>query len=721
MKFLQLFSLLFLLIISSCAKEKKKTIMDIFALEEGCPLPEPGQIIGKEEMAMIEVEEDVPPFDRDIEPPKPKEINYPSEEEWKTKLQDYLKAANLPELSISFDEQKFEYGENKLWALVASDGEKITPHIFQKVNPVQSKSFFFGLKKDEFDWNLYNRKGEALLSRNIKSYSHYPHQKDFFIIKEKGKQGVGTFDGEIIIEPLYEYIQPANDCWIVKNDDRFGVVDSLGRELVPIKFKGITQAKTNDKVTFFLVQEDNDELTIYKRGRRFEQLGIKYKNHHQGQIINQRYFYYDEKIIDLVKNVYLFCGENFKLKEVHGKLDFFIFEKSKNHWVINAKGELVFDGKVDYSNGIIFIEGVAVVPLVEKDTTIMKMSFKKNKVGIINDSLRWVVQPEYDYIKRMHQGNIYLAQKDRKMGVIDAKGNPIIPFDFYSIKNMGDRFVAFTNKEQSYVNVFDLEGEKLIEKEITVKELASKARGYQGRTKDGNKRVLLNRQFEIIYEGGFNNVNSIGDSLVWIEDFGSPNQYYLIHDDGTPYDILVDGKPRHDYKKVGLVYKTNFAVATLSDNKKYYHNLEFNTTTPLADDVIGLNGELEKSHGLIKMVFKNGDKKMVGMIDRQGNEILPLAFDNVWKTFHYLVVKYKNRHYFFDRKGEEVFTEYDKVDLLSNGNFKVTKDGKVGMLNNAGKVILPIEYLSLVQQEGRIEVTHVSGEKMRFSFLGEKL
>jgi hypothetical protein len=97
-----------------------------------------------------------------------------------------------------------------------------------------------------------------------------------------------------------------------------------------------------------------------------------------------------------------------------------------------------------------------------------------------------------------------------------------------------------------------------------------------------------------------------------------------------------------------------------------------------------------------------------GVIDKQGNEIVPPKYDNVGifpfsKDYNYVVVELNEKYGVFDRQGKEVVApKYDEIlddELEKFGYASVTLNSKMGVIDKQGKEIIPCEYTIVVIDE----------------------
>jgi hypothetical protein len=99
------------------------------------------------------------------------------------------------------------------------------------------------------------------------------------------------------------------------------------------------------------------------------------------------------------------------------------------------------------------------------------------------------------------------------------------------------------------------------------------------------------------------------------------------------------------------------------------------------------------------IVIKSNDKK--GVLDRNGNLIVPCEYDAIFDFYDSLALVKKNSKYgFVSLRGIEVIPcEYDKIfwnkkkyNYFPGGKALVQKNGKFGIIDRSGAVIVPCQY-----------------------------
>lgn len=724
MKLVKLTIIFFLCNIAFTAQAQSvKTVGAFLGLEEGCPLPKPGLSSAPKESrgAMEEVEP--PPYSSNTPAKKKEEIIPPTDKaSWRNSLQSYIKENNAKKGSMMIEGNEFFQDENHLWGLKKSSGKVIVKPCFEvaQISPANS-SLFVGKKIGVKGFNVFDKNGKAVLKKNYQHIHYYISEKHI-TIHSGGKQGMASVDGKILVKPKYNYLSGFNNGWKVNQNKLFGVINYEGKVLIPPKYKKLNIAKSNDKHIYTFVPETNGELTIYKNKKVAHRLGIKYYEHAAGRIYDGRYLFYNNQLIDLKKNEYLFCGKKIKVETHQHAYNLFTIKKGKDHWVFNERGELFSElpvlGRPQYMQ---FNNGLAIAALNTGEKN--PFGYPIGKVGLLNRKMEWVLPPDFRHMNFIPNSNLYIAAKPgEKGGVIDSTGTTVIPNEYIQIKPMGKKLLCYRNRKSSLVEILDWSGKKLFEVNLEHKDVSSISGGYTARRKSPNdKKVILDHNFKEIYDKKFYNLRTlIKGKAITFEDFGTPNTQHVIGFDGKPYPLDLDGKSRTDYKQIKHHWKTPFYQIKCEDESSYLYNANTQKGFKLDDKIKSIDASLYKSLGLLISVRE--DKKNKGLIDTLGQEILPPNFKNISTVgpFFYIVTEHKS--HVFTLSGRELFKEYDAAYFLYHNFFAVKKNGKVGVANIKGDIIIPLNFEWITKDQiFNLKAKTLSGQKILMGLDGVKI
>ena len=245
--------------------------------------------------------------------------------------------------------------------------------------------------------------------------------KDYLVVRHHGNYGLIGKNGEILIDPKYESLEPlANPLFYrARKDGVYGVVDINDRVIVPFEhtFVGnmnediIVVSKDKmfgcyDKDGKIVVPLEYEEIREYVGGMA----RIRFKN---------RFGFIDKKgemvvapFSDEVENF----SEGFTLVNIKGKMG---FVSLAGDWIAPP----MYDAGLNFSGGL--------APLA-----------MNGKYGYIDKSGEFVIKMQFDDAKEFSSSfGIACVSKKGKWGVINAAGTTIIPVEFDKVKICADGYV----------------------------------------------------------------------------------------------------------------------------------------------------------------------------------------------------------------------------------------------------------------------------------------
>lgn len=131
---------------------------------------------------------------------------------------------------------------------------------------------------------------------------------------------------------------------------------------------------------------------------------------------------------------------------------------------------------------------------------------------------------------------------------------------------------------------------------------------------------------------------------------------------------------------------TNLIV--IKDNKYGVVDAQGNLVVPVQFDNI--------TYDSMRKFFKLKSGKLMGLYFQAEKVATDIVYDEVGSDGMSLIVIKDKKRGLMDYKGDILIpAEYDQLNDYSNGVYKAVKDKKVGILNREGKVLIPLEYDSV--------------------------
>ncbi len=316
----------------------------------------------------------------------------------------------------------------------------------------------FAFTKQNEKWGIINKKGEEIAIAKYDTFFTPPRMKislrtDMrYLYKcfssctrviENQKWGVVDYLGKPIIPTIYDSISIVANFIIVQKKERFGLFNTKGDTLFPVKYKEIKIHQPYKK---------KDIKFKNRRYLRLIQLDDKYVMADcQGNIQNKTM--YDEIIpyrwnrsLQLVKKDGLWGINNITQNEViPTKYDTIIqpnyprlrknpqlaYTKQSEKWgFINEKGEEVCAAQY---HSISYMHRNRTCYCTRNSAlNYVKAVSSKNKWGAVNNLGELIIPTIYDSVSVV--GNLTIAQQKGKLGILDAKGNELYPIQHNKIE-----------------------------------------------------------------------------------------------------------------------------------------------------------------------------------------------------------------------------------------------------------------------------------------------
>ncbi len=257
-------------------------------------------------------------------------------------------------------------------------------------------------------WGVMDVDGNIILPPE---YELVNIQKDgYMFFSYNGKYGMANSKGEIIIEPIYDYILGDSSGIIINNDDKYGIYDEAGNEVLPIVYEDITSIAKD----LIGLKDDSGKYGMYN--------------------------YEGEKITDHIYD------------EINGHLRTLIqVSKDGKYGYINNQGDVVVD--IEY-------EGIDIT--LDPRYAQVKVD---GKYGIMDMYGEWLVEPKYDYISFGYGNDMKLIEDcfivgDGEMRSLIDKNGKVLREEIYDGVSINGDSIFGSNEEYKYI-LLDLKGNEL--------------------------------------------------------------------------------------------------------------------------------------------------------------------------------------------------------------------------------------------------------------------
>jgi hypothetical protein len=281
-----------------------------------------------------------------------------------------------------------------------------------------------------------------------------------------------------------------------------------------------------------------------------------------------------------------------------------------------------------------------------------------------------MVNERYDSFRELAPGKAILVQKGSYYGVISREGKQILPVEYDSISLLDHGYYMVEKKNKHGV--------------ITTaqNEVLPIIYDYVELLPFGNYKVMLGTKCGIVDEGGWVIVPVAYDEINVIDN----GNLYVVYKDGLygMYDRRENVILPLEYGNISWLSTFNYYIVTL-DGKTGVIGNDAKEIIPIAFD--GLQYLKDGFYA-----WKNGKQ---GKIDLAGNVDIAFTYDELVKdvTGGY-IIKNNGKYGMIDHRGLLILkAEYDMISEVSyEGLFIVQKDKKFGTVNIYGNNVIPVQY-----------------------------
>lgn len=343
----------------------------------------------------------------------------------------------------------------------------------------------------------------------------------------------------------------------------------------------------------------------------------------------------------------------------------FICYTSDNTKVLNQNGEEIFTEFKSIEP--IKLKNIASSLMYEKSI----LTYKENeKFGLINLEGKKLTKAIYNKIEGLpYKEGELLVQKEGKYGVINLKGNQLIKPQYDQINVDG-----YSNDENGYKNAGYIVGNKTEE-------------GYRYGYIDINGKMLL--------ETEYNEIQRITDV--------KENDIYLIAAKNGQYGLFKNKEQVIGNEYQSITYNLTDETLILQKTKKFgVANLDGKIIIPVEYkqiDNTGIYIYATNEDGTEKVYTKEGTEVQADSniaILETSNENYKIKIDNTNGTVYSII-----------DKNDNTITKqnYSYIEYLSDDNFIVSLDGKLGVINSNNEIKIDIKYDSIEKLQNTDFVT----------------
>lgn len=343
----------------------------------------------------------------------------------------------------------------------------------------------------------------------------------------------------------------------------------------------------------------------------------------------------------------------------------FICYTSDNTKVLNQNGEEIFTEFKSIEP--IKLKNIASSLMYEKSI----LTYKENeKFGLINLEGKKLTKAIYDKIEGLpYKEGELLIQKEGKYGVINLKGNQLIKPQYDQINVDG-----YSNDENGYKNAGYIVGNK---------------------TEEGYRYGYIDIDGKMLLETEYNEIQRITEV--------KENDIYLIAAKNGQYGLFKNKEQVIGNEYQSITYNLADETLILQKTKKFgVANLDGKIIIPVEYkqiDNTGIYIYATNEDGTEKVYTKDGTEVQADSniaILETSNENYKIKIDNTNGTVYSII-----------DKNDNTITKqnYSYIEYLSDDNFIVSLDGKLGVINSNNEIKIDIKYDSIEKLQNTDFVT----------------
>lgn len=395
-------------------------------------------------------------------------------------LKNILEEYNIEEVNqFSY----FTLYQNQKYGVIDTKGNIIVEAKYDKVAiPNPSKPVFicyydYNSQEDSYSTKVYNEKNEEIFSQYEQvlplmfqdSTAKVPYEKSVLKYKENGKYGIMDFEGKKITKAQYTSIESLlykEGYLIVGENDKYGIINGKGKRIVKSQYDTITadgyyKEDSKYKYAGFIVSAKTE--TGYQYGY------INFK----GKVILEAEYNEVDRVTEISddENAYLVAFKNgqagllknkkYILQHQYEDIEYnknnklFTVQKASKQGIVDLEGKQIIE--TEYDN--IFISQDLIIAekdgesytfdingnkqdsevnneLIKTENENYFISIEDNeKYGVLNKNNEKIIDNNYQYIEYVF-GDLFIATKNGKSGVIDATGNTKINLEYDVVQRL---------------------------------------------------------------------------------------------------------------------------------------------------------------------------------------------------------------------------------------------------------------------------------------------
>ena len=301
-------------------------------------------------------------------------------------------------------------------------------------------------------------------------------------------------------------------------------------------------------------------------------------------------------------------------------------------------------------------------------------------------------------------------------GLIDFEGNKITENIYNSITNIDYKEGNLKVEQNGQYGVINIKGTTIIKPEYE----SIIADGYYDdetkynnagfilriKTDDGYKFGYANRKGKIILEPLYNEISRITEII--------GDDIYLITANNGRYGVIKNGKEilKNEYTEISFDSNNNLLIVQ-KDKSQGVVDLEGNNIVPIDYDNIIIGGKYINA--------QKGDNTVIFNEKGENLDTDILSYNQVNDNYA-IVIDKDNNYNIVDKSGNKKLKEnYTYIEYFNNNYFIVTKEGKTGIITGENEVIIDLKYNAIQKIDDTNALQAVDSTNNRTDIIDENM
>lgn len=511
---------------------------------------------------------------------------------------------------------------------------------------------------------------------------------NYFIVKHDNRYGVMDKKGNILIDIVYDEVKipnPEKPVFICYESGNTKVLNDRKEEILKyynnveaIRLKNLASdlmyeksvLKYSQNGKYGLINFEGKQLTnpIYD-----ELNSLPYK---EGELLvkqSEKYGVINIKGKKLVDTVYeKISVDGYYTDENHYKYAGYIVaiktDEGYRYGYINDKGKEIL--KTEYNE-------ITRVTEIEDNENSYIICARNGQFGVTKNN-ETIIKNDYQSIRYDSTNKVFVVEKSKKYGIVDINGKEIVPVQYDQIDITGVYLYA---QDEQGTTVYNSNGTQAnIDSNVAILNTSNEKYKIRINSQNGTKYGVINKEGKQLIDEKYNYITYLYDN------------YFIVSNEQSKLGVVDDKenvKIEIKYDSLQKIQGTDLLQTTISaDKTTQIFSKEMKMICEMKNAVIDIQDDYIKIY--------NGEEEKY--VSKDGKELKNTEVYSANKLF---AQKQNDKWGFVDKNGNVVVNyKYDKVTEFNGYGFaSVKKDGKWGAINEQGQEVVEPKYEAKEQTE----------------------